>query len=308
MMHTYTDLKDMWPLIWGTLESLTAHYGPAIDREAEDIGIPYGEWYGWLMAASIFEPDPVSAARLCVRAAYTNPELLEQRLQTGIRLGLLMPSGNAEYRLTVSGHDAVRRLIAAAYGAIRDLMPLAEPEMQVLLALLRRLVEASLAAPEPPGKWCLHIERHYDPQGNAGWMPQLDQYLSDLVAYRDDAHLAAWQPYGMGGQHWETLTHLWEGDYCTLEELCAKHCVRRGYSCESYAAVLDDLIARGLASQQGDTFRLTEAGQALRDAAEAITNRYFFAPWAGLSAAEMSDLRRLLVRTREMLYSALISS
>ena len=57
-------LSEYWPLVWETLEALTAHYGPAIDHAAEQLGIPYGQWYGWLMAAKIFEPDPVSAARL----------------------------------------------------------------------------------------------------------------------------------------------------------------------------------------------------------------------------------------------------
>ncbi len=295
---------DLWPLIWETLQALTAHYGPAIDHEAEQAGIPYGEWYGWLMAAKIFEPDPVSAARLHVRAAYTNPALLDKRLQTGVKLGLLEAGRPGEYWLTTAGHATVRRLIAAAYGAMAHLQPLGDADMQRLLSLLRRLVEASLAAPEPPGKWCLRIARHYDPEGRAGMMPQLDQYLSDLVAYRDDAHLAAWHPFGVSGQAWEALTHLWNGDLTLLDDLCAKHCGPRGYSRESYAQALAGLIERGWVVEHDHAFRLSEEGKAVRDQAEEATDRYFFGPWACLSEAEIADLRALLTRARDALSPA----
>ncbi len=295
---------DLWPLLWETWQALTAHYGPAIDHEAEQAGIPYGEWYGWLMAAKIFEPDPVSVARLHARAAYTNPALLDERLRTGVKLGLLKAGRPGEYWLTTTGHATVRRLIAAAYGAMAHLQPLGDEEMQRLLELLRRLVEASLAAPEPPGKWCLRIARHYDPEGRAGMMPQLDQYLSDLVAYRDDAHLAAWHPLGVSGQAWETLTHLWNGDLSTLDDLCAKHCSRRGYSQESYAEALAGLIERGWVAEHDQAYRLTAAGKALRDQAEEATDSYFFGPWACLSEAEIADLRALLTRARDALRPA----
>ena len=121
---TPTNVSILWPLLWETLQALTAHYGPAIDHAAEQVGIPYGEWYGWLMAAKIFEPDPVSAARLHVRAAYTNPALQEARLAKGVKLGLLTPAGKGEYHLTNTGHAAVRQLIDAAYAAMAPLHPL----------------------------------------------------------------------------------------------------------------------------------------------------------------------------------------
>jgi hypothetical protein len=297
-------LSEYWPLVWETLEALTAHYGPATDHAAEQLGIPYGEWYGWLMAAKIFEPDPISAARLHVRAAYTNPALQEERLAQGVKLGLLAPTGKGEYHLTNAGHAAVLQLIDTAYAAMAPLHPLSDVKLSCLLALLRRLVEASLGALEPPGKWCLRIARHYDPAGQAGVVPQLDQYLSDLAAYRDDAHLAAWRSLGVTGQQWETLTHLWYGDVSTLESLCAKHCARRGYSCDSYGAALQELIARGWVSEQDGSFRITERGKAVRSEAEATTDRYFFAPWSALTPTEIGDLGELLAQVRDALRPA----
>ncbi|PKO22178.1 MAG: hypothetical protein CVU38_10765 [Chloroflexi bacterium HGW-Chloroflexi-1] len=293
MVHT-----DLWPLAREALQALTAHYGPAIDHAAEGVGIPFGEWYGWLMAARIFEPDPVSAARLQRRSAYTSPAKLEEQLAKGRRLGLLEPVGAGEYRLNKAGGAAVQRLIETAYAAMAPLRPLPEGDLARLAGLLQRLVEASLAAPEPPGKWCLRTARHYDPGAGAPVMVRLDQYLSDLNAYRDDAHLAAWQPYGVSGQAWEAFTCLWRGAATTLDALHTR-LLHRGYPWEAYSAALDELVRRAWVTRDAETCRLTDDGRVLREQAEANTDRYFYAAWAGLSETELAELRDLLTRFRE---------
>jgi hypothetical protein len=77
---------------------------------------------------------------------------------------------------------------------------LPESDLKRLASLLGRLVEANLTTPESPGKWCLRIARNFDPGVEAPVMARLDQYLSDLSAYRDDAHLASWRSYGVSGR------------------------------------------------------------------------------------------------------------
>ncbi len=293
--------RDPWPLAWETLQALAAHYGPAIDHAAEGLGIPLGEWYGWLMAARIFEPYPVSAARLQVRAAYTAPASLEEDLATGVRLGLLEPAGEidpGEYHLTERGHRGVRCLIGTAYAAMALLHPLPDPDIERLDALAFRLVEASLAAPEPPGKWCLRIARHYDPGESAPALVRLDQYLSDLDAYRDDAHLAAWRPCGVGGETWEAFTSLWRHGPLSLEQL-ATRLRRRGHAREAYALALDELAARSWIARDGDQFRLTDEGLAQREAVETTTDRYFYGPWSCLTAGEIEELSGQLRRVRD---------
>ncbi len=98
------------------------------------------------MAAHIFDPESISAARLHVRAAYTNPERLEAHLQSGVRLGLLAPVPTGGYHLTERGHAGVAHLIQTAYEAMSPLQPLPEPDMGRLVDLLYPLVSASLAA------------------------------------------------------------------------------------------------------------------------------------------------------------------
>jgi hypothetical protein len=293
---------DLWPLVWGALDALTAHYGPAIDNAAAELGIPVGEWYGWLMAARIFEPEPVSAPRLRVRSAYTAPAKLESALAKGAQLGLLETVKDGEYHLTDAGRSGVQHLIKTAYGAMSSLQPLPQSELLRLAGLLQRIVLASLAAPEPPGKWCLRIARHYDPGDDAAVMERLDQYLSDLVAYRDDAHLAAWQPYGVSGQAWETLTLLWLGSVKTLDELCEKLAARRGFAREDYAAAVQELMARGWITEDADGYSVTDSGRVLRQEGETRTNGYFYGPWGRLSEAEVSELRDLLIRFRTALH------
>jgi len=293
MMNT-----DLWPRAWAALQALTAHYGPAIDHAAEGAGIPFGEWYGWLMAARIFEPDPISAPRLQRRSAYTSLTRLEEQLARGLRLGLLERVAAGEYRLIQPGHAAVQRLIDTAYAAMTPLRPLPEADLARLADMLHRLVEACLAAPEPPDKWGLRTARHYDPGADAPVMVRLDQYLSDLNAYRDDAHLAAWQPYRVSGQAWEAFTFLWRGAATTLDELHAR-LLHRGYAREAYAAALDELVERDWIAQDGETWQLTASGRAVREQAEEATDRYFYAAWACLSETETAELRDLLIRFRE---------
>jgi hypothetical protein len=259
-----------------------------------------------LMAARIFEPYPVSAARLQVRAAYTAPACFDDDLAKGVHLGLLEPAGGTkagEYHLTEEGHRAIRRLIDTAYAAMIPLHPLPDADLERLDTLLYRLVRAGLAAPEPPAKWCLRIARHYDPGESAPAMVRLDQYLSDLDAYRDDAHLAAWQPCEVSGQAWEAFTTLWRHGPLTLDQL-ATRLRRRGHTQESYATALDELAVRGWIAGEGDAFHLTDEGRSQREAVEATTNRYFYAPWSCLNAGETAELSNLLARAREGLAGA----
>jgi DNA-binding MarR family transcriptional regulator len=181
-----------------------------------------------------------------------------------------------------------------------ELRPLPEADLLRLAGLLDRVVEASLAAPEPPGKWCLTIERHYDPGTDAPVMHRLDQYLSDLLAYRDDAHLAAWQRHAISGQAWEAFSVIWRSPAMTLDELSEK-LARRGYTEEDYEQALRQLEALGWIEEDKGGYWTTPEGDAVRDEVEALTGRYFYTPWVCLDESETAALRELLIRLREAL-------
>jgi len=269
-----------------------------MDQAAAAAGLKTTEWRGWLLAALTFAPEPISAERLRLRTPYAATQAFEERLANAARQGWLTPIRGDEYRLTEAGWYAAQRIVEAAYAAMASLQPLPPADLTRLAAHLRRLVEASLAAPQPPGKWCIAHSRRIARGDEASPAERIDQYLSDLGAYRDDAHLAAWQPYGLSGQAWEALTCLWRGEANSLDELCLK-LQRRGHSRETYAEALQDLVKRGLVAEKAGTYRLTEQGKMLRQEAEEATDRYFYAPWAGLSEGEMHELRDLLTRLAE---------
>jgi hypothetical protein len=76
---------------------------------------------------------------------------------------------------------------------LAGLQPLPAAELDQLLSLLKRVVEAAVETPEPPRKWATMMRKMYGLKPPAGscrlWW--FIKYCMDLGAYRDDAHLAA---------------------------------------------------------------------------------------------------------------------
>jgi hypothetical protein len=274
------------------LEALGAHYDPAMERAAAELGLP--EWRGWLLPALWFEPEPISAARLRMRSPYTSARSYNERFAKAAGQGYLTPVADTEgeYRLTGLGRQAAEHVIAAVYAKLSALEPTSAPELERLASLFHRLVMSCLAAPEPPGKWCILQSRRTDPGEDASVVARIDQYGTDLAAYRDDAHLAAWQSHNIEGHAWEALTCIWRGEATTLDGL-AQRLERRGYSRDEYGQALQDLMRRGWVTEEAGEYRTTIPGQEIRQAAEEVTDQYFYAPWSCLSQGETEELRTL---------------
>ncbi len=294
---------EMWPIALAALQALGSHYRPVIGQTIADLNLPAG-CTAVLFPAFSFDPEPVTAEKIHIKGAYTAISLFSQRLREAAGLGLMEEVENAEgaYRLTPSGREAAAKIIQSAYECMRELQPLPHPEMEQLAALLHRLVDACLKAPPPPEKWCIQLSRRLDSGEDAHPLIRIDQYLSDLAAYRDDAHLAAWRPLECSGQAWEALTLLWREEAATLDELCA-NLERRGFSREEYRQALDGLIQRGWLQAAEERYILTPLGRQIRQMAEERTDAYFYAAWQCLSAEELALLRSLLIRLRENLLS-----
>lgn len=292
------NIASLWLTAQEALQALGKHYGPEMDRAAAELNLP--EWYGWLLPALVFDPEPISARRLRVRSPYTSARLYKERLANAAKQGFLVPVTGTEneYRLTELGRQATQRVIGAAYAKMATLQPLPPTEQERLANLLLRLVKSCLTAPEPPGKWCIIHSRRTDPDDDASVMVRIDQYLSDLSAYRDDAHLAAWQPHHIEGHAWEAFTYLWRGEATTLDGLCQK-LERRGYLRDEYKQAIEDLIKRSWVAERAGEYQVTTRGKEIRQRAEETTDRYFYAPWSCLSQEETEDLRTLLIHLRD---------
>jgi len=292
------DRKTILVAMMGAYKSLGAHYYELMVDTARQVGLGVG--WNLLMPAWVFEPTPITVELFQVRSPYTHPGLLAEHLSALAEASMLVPDPQGGYHLTANGREITQKIYGAAYRVMEKLQSLPLTDLEQLAGLLRRLVDASLAAPEPPGKWSIHLSCKTDPGDQAHLIVRIDQYLSDLWAYRDDAHLASWRPLGVNGPAWDALTSLWRGEGdspVTIQQKLA----RRGFSAADYAEELGNLAGRGWVEETAGRFRLTVKGNGIRQVAEELTDRYFYAPWAYLSIIELDDLYNLLVRFRETL-------
>ena len=293
------DDRALWMLVIEARAALDPHLAPALDRFAAEMDLPT---WGLLLAALTFEPEPISATRLGVRGPYTAAGRYAQRLASAEEQGYLYEEMPGEYRLTDAGRAINQQFIDAIRAAMIDADPLPPADSRRLAELLGRLAQASLDTPPPPDTWSIRLSVKLMPAIEPP-LPYIEQAISCLVAYRDDAHLAAWRPSGLSAPALEALTFIWRDAVSALDALCER-LAHRGHPAEVYAGALAELRERGyLAGSQG-AFALADAGRRFREAVEAETDRYFFAPWAHLSDAEKAEMAGLLTRLRDGLQPA----
>ncbi|NIS81763.1 MAG: hypothetical protein GTO14_16495 [Anaerolineales bacterium] len=281
------------------LQALGRHYRSPMQEAISAAKLEPPEWYV-LFTAYCTAPKPISASELSRLSPYNAVSLHEQRLQGAIDHGYLIAEDGEAYQISEEGRRAAVRPIKEAQKALGSLSPLPEEEMARLVELLRRLVEAVIEAPEPSEKPALLRSRVVDPGEGAQAATRIDQYLTDLTFYRDDAHIAAWKPYEIPGQTWETLTLIWREEAHTLDEL-AERLEARGQTKESLSVALEDLVDRGWISTKNGGYTVTEQGSTLRQEAEEATDRFYYDPWSALKKSERAEMEALLVKFKEAL-------
>jgi DNA-binding PadR family transcriptional regulator len=303
---------QIWPLALEVLRALGQHYYPVMESRAVEAGMGESDW-SLLLAVLTFDPEPVSAAKLRVRVPFYAPFVYENRLKKLADTDYLKASSPAddgsayphfEYNLTESGRMTIQWIIQAADAAMSSLRPMPLEALEQLAHLLERVVLAAVESPPPPPKWALTHSRTTDHARVAPVMVRIDQYLSDLRAWRDDCHLCSWQQhletFEISPPAWETSNYLWrvaqqnpDGGY-TLDELT--HLLeRRGHPRHVYANALKELNKRGWVTLEKKVYRLTADGHRMRQESEARTNQYFYAPFNVLDANELFLLKDLIV-------------
>jgi DNA-binding MarR family transcriptional regulator len=295
------DKKQLWSLAQETMQAFAPFYREATRKATQDSGAP-DNWFGLRLARGS-DPAPFTVEHFHAMFPYTAPKQFAQTLEELAQLKLLETAGKSAYRLTDRGREAVEGIFRAAHQALGTIEPLPADEMDQLNSLLYRLVEATLEAPEPEDKWAIAYSRWTDPGEDASGAAKADQYLTDLVFFRDDAHIAAWKPYGVGGHAWEALTFVWRDEASTADEL-AERLPYRSHTVEDYQEALQDLADRGWVVEESGVYKLTDKGRQVREAAEEETDRYFYIGWSALSEDELKQLQDLLARTNENLQAA----
>jgi len=190
--------------------------------------------------------------------------------------------------LNQKGHEAFKKVMDAAYVQMARLSPLPYKQLDELKFLLAKLVQASILSQEHLCKWSILHSRRLDPGRNAAPIIAVDQYLSDLSAYRDDAHLASWSSYSIGAHAWDILGVLWQDIASSTADVIDLVKKRRWSEGESRKAI-HDLVKKGWV-KNGEIINLTKEGRQIRNNAEALTDKLFFSPWRVLADHEYKKL------------------
>lgn len=288
--------QALWNLIRATADALGARYEPVIERFVAESGLEPRAW-GLLLAVLTFEPDHTTPGHLLVRNPYTAAEAYLARLEAVADMGYLRESGEAEFYLTRAGRSETERFIAQLRAALVVADPLSPAAGLRLAELLGRLVRHSLETPPPPNNWSIRLSYKLMPDIDPP-LPFIEQAISCLAAYRDDAHLAAWRESGLAATALETLTLLWRDQADSLPSL-VQRLAHRGHAAQIYVDAVAELRARKFVAGTERSLRITSKGNLFREQVEADTDRYFFAPWNVLSEAEKVEMEGLFTRLKD---------
>jgi hypothetical protein len=186
----------------------------------------------------------------------------------------------------------------AAGDSLTDLKPIPDKHLQQLFNHFDRLIEASLYAPEPPPHYYIsHKRENYGRYGTKCPLEDFVVRFGALAAYRDDSHMESWRIHNVEGNRWEVFGEVWDGKNYTLDKIFEERSYR-GITRNEYASILQELVERGWIQRGGETYELTAEGKRIREEAEALTDKYFFAPWSCLSEPELEELLNLATQLR----------
>ena len=291
-----------WPeLIQESQASLQLHYGPAMEQAAGTLGVSLRN-LRVLWLTMIYDPDPISTSVIQHQTPYTNAGIFIPRLDEAAQRGWLSTLPGDVYQITSQGRAAVESVLSAAYNSMAGLTPLSNSDLMQTRNYLWRLVERCLQIDAPTIKHNLLMSRRGDPGEHVAEIVRVEQFLTDLNAFRDDAHLAAWDIYHVNAPTWEVFTLLWRGEATNLDELC-ESLAERGHLRSTYAAALQGLVRRGWVMEVGGDYQITRSGETIRLAAEVATDRNFYGPWDTLAANEQDYLWTSLDRMGNVLRS-----
>lgn len=292
-------LKDFYPAIEAAYHTLSVVYAPAIQSGCATAGLSAGDFF-LLTALPSFLPDPISVKLLQVRGAYTAPEFYEAELRSLEKKGMLENVGSQQYQLAQLGKDTINGIMQSIHAALAGIQPLPVMEMMDLASRLKEYADACLSAPEPPGVWSIQHSRRVDPGRGAPAMVRIEQFLTELCAFRDDAHLAAWRSYESNGHAWDILTLLWIEKEMYTEEISNK-LKRRGNSMEQTRLALENLVKKGWVTQDQEVVQITPFGEDIRKIAEETTNRFYYTPLKNFSESDIDQTIELIEKFRRAL-------
>ena len=287
---------DFYPEVESACHALGALLSPVLTENAAALGLTFRE-ANYLLAIPSFEPNPVSPAMFRVRSPYTAERVFTDCLNSMLERGYVEPADACAYHITDAGLKAVAALNRSIYTSISSFQTLQNAELIELAERLKLLSDACARTAEPPGHWSIEHTRRLDPGAGAAFMVQVDQHLTELAAFRDDAHLASWKGLISEGHAWDILTLLWAGQEFTAEKINVSLSRRRN-SLEQTKIALVQLFKKGWVEIQEMNVHISDLGVMIRKAAEEKTNQAFYAPFTSFGHYELERTYELLKKHR----------
>jgi len=271
-------------------------------QSGEENHLPPG-WAIWVVDVLLFPTETISSTRHMRIFPYGLARMIDERFASAAQSGYLISDGDG-YRPTETGKRIAHQVLQAATDSLVHVQPLPSTDLQRLVDYLVRLSDSSSNAPEPPPKFCLTHYKNYKStfSSDAPLSRLFIHYFKELDCYRMDSHMAAWRIHNIEGNRWEAFSEVWGGKNNTLDKIFDE-LGSRGITRDEYASILQELVERGWVQQDGETYQPTAEGKRLRDEAEALTDKYFFAPWICLNESELEELASLAGQLRDGLHS-----
>lgn len=295
-------MVEKFESIWSALEASADMLGdyayPAMDRVAAELALP-DSWFPWVAAISLFTPNAFTVAQFMRVFPYGLAQVNQERFEIAAQQCYLVADGRGGFCATALGNDAAIRTFEAANRAIAPLQSMPADVLQSMVDILARISDAALATPEPPSPFILTRKRElYRRFDMVDSLHGFVAHCLELEGYRDDAYIMTWQARRIEGHAWEAFDKLAQDGALAFEELYAQ-VQRRGAERDVYAQDLQELVERGWVQKSATTYELTAEGRRVRAQVEALTDEYFFAPWACLSESEFEDLSKLAIQLRD---------
>ena len=284
--------------LWSTsMESIEPLSDLALDKAATELNLESGD-ITWLWAICLFDPEPFSTAAYMRIRPYGSARVNEIRFGSAVKQGILTVNSQKEYLPTENGKLITNKFLHTADVSIMHLQPIPTVELQKIADYTKRLVDATLAALEPPSKFgMIRYYKNVHPGQEAQLLRLILHYIATLSQHRDASHLASWQDHNMAGYVWSALTSIWRNEANTLDALQTEM-GSSGFSRDEISLALRDLIKRGWIEEESGQYQTTTEGQRIRQDAEDLTDRYFFHPWVCLNETEQEDLLSLATQLR----------
>lgn len=269
----------------------------------------YAESAGWVLAqAQEFDPEPLSVERFRVRAVWSSERIVQAFLDL-MTAEKWFDRIKDDYHLTEDGHALIQAVQDRSSRILAQLTDhLSENEVAPLENLMRRVLDSALVSATPPGKWSLQHSRRRAPAEHSSTIMKLFHHGSDFNAYRDDSHMAAFQPLDIEAYAWESFSLVCSGTADTAKGVF-EQLAYRGYSISEYADGLQDVAQRGWLSMNADAqYAVTDEGRTVRQEVEQLTDQYFYAAWNVLSDTESEEMVKRMRALKEVLSGIVMSS